>query len=90
MVFETEVEVLSVTQATDVTTGDLMYQVGLGRIGKPMTGLQTPPQMKKISSNTMIIFMPLGGECPYVVGSKWTLIIANNGSLNLKRLRGKK
>lgn len=86
MKFETEVEVVSVTQATDVITGDLVYQVGLGKTGKPMPGV-TSPQVKKISSNILVVFMPVEGECPYAAGSRWKLSIANDGALTLKRAK---
>ena len=86
MAYDTEVEVVSVTQATDVLTGDLVYQVGLGRTGKPVEGV-VDTRMKRISSSTIVIFMPIEGECPYVPGSKWKMSIANDGQLTLERLK---
>ena len=79
-----EVEVLQITQATDVITGDLVYQVGFGRVGKPAKGLPMPPQMALISSNSLIVFISREKECPYKAGSKWILTINDDGSLDLK------
>jgi hypothetical protein len=59
--------------------------VGFGRIGKPVKGLQMPPQLTRISSNVLIFFMPLDNECPYKAGSKWNLSIDEDGALSLKK-----
>jgi len=83
MAFSVEVKVLSVNQVTDVLTGELVYQVGLGRIGKPIKGLETL-QRKEISSNVLIVFLPTKGECPYKAGSEWTLRVTDTGALTLK------
>jgi hypothetical protein len=88
MKYETDVEVVTVTQATDVISGDLVYQIGLGKTGKPYPGV-AGSQVKKISSNVLVIFMPIEGECPYIVGSHWSLSIANDGTLNLKRMKSR-
>ena len=85
MVYSAEVEVLSITQATDVLTGELVYQAGLGRIGKPAEGLPMAQQMRRVSSNTIIVFMPVDKECPYKAGSKWILGIDEDGALSLKK-----
>ena len=78
------VKVLSVNQVTDVLTGRLVYQVGLGRIGKPAKGLGLDSnQMKEISSNVLVVFLPVQGECPYKAGSEWTLKISDSGALTL-------
>jgi hypothetical protein len=82
MPFSEEVKVLSVNQVTDVLTGHLVYQIGLGRIGKPIKGLE--PVEREISSNVLIVFLPTKGECPYKAGSKWTLTITDTGGLTLK------
>jgi hypothetical protein len=85
MAYPMEVEVLSITQATDVITGDLVYQVGFGRTGKPAKNLPMPPQMTRISSNSLIVFMSVDKECPYKAGSKWILSIGEDGTLSLKK-----
>ena len=85
MTHSMEVEVLSITQATDVITGDLVYQVGFGRTGKPVKGLSMPPQMMKIASNSLIVFMSQEKECPYRAGSKWILKIGEDGTLSLEK-----
>ena len=83
MSFSVDVKVLSVNQVTDVLTGDLVYQVGLGRLGKPIKGLETI-ERKEISSNVLVVFLPVKGECPYRAGSEWTLKITDTGALTLK------
>jgi hypothetical protein len=85
MTYLMEIEVLSITQATDVITGDLVYQVGFGRTGKPAKGLPMPPQMTRIASNALIVFMSPENECPYRAGSKWILSIEEDGTLSLKK-----
>jgi hypothetical protein len=73
-----------VNQVTDVLTGQLVYQVGLGRIGKPAKGLGLESsQMKEISSNVLIVFLPTKGECPYKAGSEWKLKVSDSGALAL-------
>ena len=83
MLHTKEVEVLSITQATDITTGDLVYSVGFGYRGTPMEGLQLNPKTKQISSMVLVVFFPLGKECPYKAGSKWTLNIEDDGKISL-------
>jgi hypothetical protein len=83
MAFSTKVKVLAVNQVTDVLTGNLVYQVSLGRIGKPIAGIG-PIQGKEISSNVLIVFFPIKDECPYRAGSEWELKVSGNGTLTLK------
>jgi hypothetical protein len=85
MTYSIDVEVLSITHATDVITGDLLYQVGFGRTGKPAKGLSMPPQITKVASNSLIIYMPQEKECPYRAGSKWILKIDEDGTLSLEK-----
>jgi hypothetical protein len=88
MVFSAEVEVLSVNQVTDVLTGGLAYQIGLGRTGKPSKEFDSALKVKRISSNVLIINLPTKGECPYRAGSKWLLRISDSGEVTLKEKRG--
>jgi len=83
MSFSAEVKVLSVNQVTDVLTGELVYQVSFGRIGKPIKGLE-PIERREISSNILIVFFPTKGECPYKAGSKWSLKLSDSGAMTLK------
>ena len=79
-----EVEVLTITQATNILSGDLVFQVSFGIIGEPMSGF-APPNMKKVSSNVFVIFFSRDKECPYIAGSRWILTIKDDGTLILNK-----
>ena len=79
-----EVEVLTITQATAILSGELVYQVSFGLIGAPVSGI-APPQIKKVSSNVLVIFLSRDQECPYTVGSKWMLKVGDDGTVTLNK-----
>ena len=82
--------VTNVTVATNLGTGELMYQVMFGEYLDitPEIISRLPPPMrdanwgKKIASNEIILFIKTS-EVPYKVGSKWRLKIHKNGTMNL-------
>ena len=82
--WEQEVEVLAVTQATNILTGASVYQISFGLMGEPMSGF-APPNVKRVSSNFLVIFLPRDKECPYIVGSKWMLKVKDDGTVNLNK-----
>ena len=72
--------------ATNALTGDLMYQVNLGRIvDKPVKETAVPSQAKSVAANTIIIYMPIQGKCPCVPGATYSLTIYDDGTLNLSK-----
>jgi hypothetical protein len=82
--------VTSVTVATNLGTGEPMYQVMFGEYldTTPEVISRLPPPIrdanwgKKIASNELILFINTP-EVPYKAGSKWRLRIRKNGTLNL-------
>jgi len=89
MSYSAELQVLSISQAADIITGDPLYQVAFGKMGKPAAAFQSSTPMNKIASNLLVVFAPLEGECPYKAGSKWRLNVSDDGELTLQR-KGKK
>ena len=79
-----EVEVLTITQATAILSGELVYQVSFGLIGEPVSGI-APPQIKKVSSNVLVMFLPRDKRCPYMAGSKWMLTVEDDGTITLNK-----
>jgi len=84
--FKEEVKVLSVVLATNALNGELMYQVNLGRIvDKPVKESAPPSQAKSVAANTIVLYMPIQGKCPYVPGATYSLTIYDDGTLNLSK-----
>jgi hypothetical protein len=82
---ERTVKVLSVTLVTDVLTGNLVFQVSFGQIGKPPEGA-AHPSIQQVASNVITIFLPSDKKCPYVAGSDWSMGIADNGNVELRQV----
>lgn len=81
---ESEVEVISINRATEIRSGNLVYQVSFGSVGTPIEGL-APPSVKQVVSNKIILFLETGGVSPYLAGSKWKLSIKDDGELSLTK-----
>jgi hypothetical protein len=85
MLFDEVVEVISINPATDVITGDLVYQVIFGIIGSPMQGLPLSAPQKQIASNRLILYFKVGEGSPYLAGSKWKMKVENDGRISLEK-----
>ena len=89
-VIDKPLEVLSVVNATELATGDIIYQVTLGTYVNNTTEIRSriPTAVreaytgKKIGITELVLFIKLE-QIPYKIGSKWRLRIRKNGSLNL-------
>jgi hypothetical protein len=84
------VEVIAANRAVEALTGNSIFQVVFG-VMSPISDELRPqlPRMegtvppKEIGINTMVLFFPFPRGLPYVVGSKWTLRIADDGRMTL-------
>ncbi len=82
--------VLNINTATELTTGDNMYQVVLGYytertpeiMNRIPDALKQTAIGKQIGITELVLFIKKQ-EIPYRVGSKWELTIRDNGTLNL-------
>lgn len=81
---ESEVEVISINRATEIMSGNMVYQVTFGSIGAPIEGL-TSPSVKQVASNKLVLFLETGAVAPYLAGSKWKLSIKDEGELSLTK-----
>jgi hypothetical protein len=87
---ESEMEVLQITRSYDIETGDTVYEVSFGktfevnerirsRIKSPDSG--EPPEVLSVNIVTLVI--PSSAPVPYMVGTKWSLKINEDGSLSV-------
>jgi hypothetical protein len=83
-------EVLAVSNTMELATGEVIFQVTLGRYidnsGEILSRI--PPNMREIYSGKKIAVIEVSlfikkDQIPYRVGSKWRLKIRKNGTLNL-------
>ena len=76
-----EVEVISVTRATDFLTGENLFSVQFGKISskKAAPGIVSP-----LASVVLTLFHKFNGVAPYIVGSKWVMDISNDGKITLE------
>lgn len=82
---EKEVEVVSVSRATDFLSGKDIYSVQFGTVIKNEKNVPTtsPPTI----SITASIFVDFDNECPYKVGSKWTISVNDKvGSVSIRKV----
>lgn len=85
-----DVEVIGANRAVEALTGNSIFQVVFGVMSRITDELRPQlPRMegtvppKEIGINTMILFFPFPEGVPYIVGSRWTLRISNDGRLTL-------
>jgi hypothetical protein len=93
-IFEQEVEVISIGRIIDVSTGDFIYQIQFGKmfdvkgdgkaIHSPLPG--APPANKQVSI-VLVLNVDIKGAAPYLVGSRWTISIDDNGKLSLTEVK---
>lgn len=87
-------EVISVGRVTDITTGDLIYQIQFGHmievdeqmrknIPQPLGAVP----MRQQASVVLVLMLDFEGSVPYKVGSKWTLSISERGNIALKEVK---
>lgn len=92
--FKDVVEVISIVPTIDAETGDPNYQVQFGHMVKlteetrrtiPRAPGSVPPKVQP----TVVfgIFMDANGVVPYKVGSKWELVVDDNGKMTLKEAK---
>jgi hypothetical protein len=83
--------VTGISLVTELTTGELIYQVVFGNYVKTMPEIinRLPPNMrepmlmsKSIAINEVSMLIKVD-EVPYKVGSKWKMKIHKNGTLSL-------
>lgn len=85
MIMDKEVEVVSVSRATEFATGKDIYSIQFGSVIKRNVSVPTtaPPTI----SVTATIFVDFKDECPYKVGSKWILSVSDKGIMSIKPVR---
>jgi hypothetical protein len=88
---EMMVEVISVGRATDVATGKFIYQIQFGHVievGEEMRRTMPQPTgavaIKETASIVLSMFMNFPDAVPYKVGSKWRIILGDQGTLAMK------
>lgn len=86
--------VTGVSVVTELTTGDLIYQVVFGEyvkntpeiLGRFPANVRDAYVGNKIAVNEVMMIMKVE-EVPYKVGSKWKLKIQKNGTLSLVEVK---
>jgi hypothetical protein len=91
---EREVTVISIQPAVEAATGDNLFAVILGEfIEKTPEALARIPATlqnlmvmgNQITVNWMAYYVKSKGELPYVIGSKWKLLIKDDGTVTLEK-----
>lgn len=94
-IFHKKVEVLSISPAVELKTGDNLLIVAFGEyielteaVKKNANLPQGVPIPKQIGVNSLLIYIPLQNKkdsvFPYKVGSIWTLKVDLNGNITLE------
>ena len=77
-------EVLTVRQVLEGTTGNPLYRVSFGEmVDVPSDGKQRHVRAKKMGLSTLVMFLPYGEALPYRPGSRWKLSLESNGNMTL-------
>ncbi|MCL5117387.1 MAG: hypothetical protein M1124_00980 [Candidatus Marsarchaeota archaeon] len=94
-IFHKKVEVLSISPAVELKTGNNLLMVAFGEyieltevIKKNANLPQGVPIPKQIGVNSLLIYIPILNKkdsiFPYKVGSTWTLKVDSNGNITLE------
>ena len=86
-----QVEVVNVQRVTDIATGKIVIQVGMG------TPTPVTPEIEKrintednvpsqVYTNILQLMLPMEVSDLYTVGSKWALEIGNDGKVTISKV----
>jgi len=81
------VEVLSVSRAADGATGEELISVQFGKVYRNVKENQNMPAgllFRQPVSLVMTLFFKFDEVAPYRVGTRWSLTVSEEGSIQLK------